>query len=46
MLKAALEAEVSAYVATYQEERDAQGRALVVRDGHARGGRGQLGRGR
>ena len=37
MLKAALEAEVSAYVAAHQEERAVQGRALVVRHGHARG---------
>jgi putative transposase len=36
MLKAALEAEVSAYVAAHQAERDAQGHALVVRNGHGR----------
>jgi putative transposase len=35
MLKAALEAEVSAYVAAHQEERDERGHALVVRNGHA-----------
>ena len=45
MLKAALEAEVSAYVAAHQEERDAQGRALVVRNGHARGRQVTLGSG-
>lgn len=45
MLKAALEAEVSAYVAAHQEERDAQGRALVVRNGHARGRKVTLGSG-
>ncbi len=36
MLKAALEAEVNAYVAAHQAERDAQGHALVVRNGHGR----------
>lgn len=36
MLKAALEAEVSAYVAAHRAERDAQGHALVVRNGQAR----------
>ena len=45
MLKAALEAEVSAYVAAHQEERDAQGRALVVRNGHARGRKVTIGSG-
>jgi putative transposase len=45
MLKAALEAEVSAYVAAHQEERDASGRALVVRNGHARGRQVTLGSG-
>ena len=45
MLKAALEAEVSAYVAAHQEERDAQGRALVVRNGHARGRQVTIGSG-
>ncbi len=35
MLKAALEAEVSAYVAAHQEQRDDDGRALVVRNGYA-----------
>lgn len=45
MLKAALEAEVSAYVAAHQAERDAQGRALVVRNGHARGRQVTIGSG-
>jgi putative transposase len=45
MLKAALEAEVSAYVAAHQVERDEQGRALVVRNGHARGRQVTLGSG-
>jgi putative transposase len=45
MLKAALEAEVSAYVGAPQEERDAQGRALVVRHGHARGRQVTIGSG-
>ena len=36
LLKAALEAEVSAYVAAHRAERDAQGHALVVRNGQAR----------
>jgi transposase-like protein len=36
MLRAALEAEVSTYVAAHREQRDAAGRALVVRNGHAR----------
>lgn len=45
MLKAALEAEVSAYVVAHREERDAQGRALVVRNGHARGRKVTLGSG-
>jgi len=36
MLRAALEAEVSAYVAAHREERDEDGTALVVRNGHAR----------
>jgi putative transposase len=45
MLKAALEAEVSAYVVAHQEERDAQGRALVVRNGYARGRQVTLGSG-
>jgi putative transposase len=45
MLKEALEAEVSAYVAAHQEERDAQGRALVVRNGRARGRKVTLGSG-
>jgi transposase-like protein len=36
MLAAALEAEVDAYLAAYDAERDAQGRRLVVRNGHAR----------
>jgi transposase-like protein len=36
MLAAALEAEVDAYLAAAGEERDAQGRRLVVRNGHAR----------
>lgn len=35
MLRAALEAEVSAYVAAHGEQRDEEGRALVVRNGHA-----------
>jgi putative transposase len=45
MLKAALEAEVSAYVSAHQEARDAQGRALVVRNGHARGRKVTIGSG-
>lgn len=45
LLKAALEAEVSAYVGAPQEERDAQGRALVVRHGHARGRQVTIGSG-
>jgi hypothetical protein len=45
MLKAALEAEVSAYVAAHQEEREAQGRALVVRHGPARGRQVTIGSG-
>jgi transposase-like protein len=36
MLRAALEAEVSAYVVAHREQRDADGGALVVRNGHAR----------
>jgi putative transposase len=36
MLAAALEAEVAAYVERFQGERDAEGRALVVRNGRAR----------
>jgi putative transposase len=36
MLTAALEAEVDAYLATHAAERDAGGRRLVVRNGHAR----------
>ncbi len=35
MLAAALEAEVDAYVAAFDDERDEQGRRLVVRNGHA-----------
>jgi transposase-like protein len=35
MLAAALEAEVDAYVALFTDERDDQGRRLVVRNGHA-----------
>ena len=35
MLKAALEAEVSAYVAAHHGQRDDDGRALVVRNGYA-----------
>jgi putative transposase len=45
LLQAALEAEVSAYVGAPQEERDAQGRALGVRHGHARGQQVPLGSG-
>ena len=45
MLKAALEAEVSAYVAAHRAERDAQGRAMVVRNGHARGRKVTIGSG-
>ena len=45
MLKAAWEAEVRAYVAAHQEERDAQGRAMVVRNGHARGRKVTIGSG-
>jgi putative transposase len=45
MLKVALEAEVSAYVAAHQEERDEQGRAMVVRNGHARGRKVTIGSG-
>jgi hypothetical protein len=36
MLAAALEAEVDDYLAAHQAERDAHGRRLVVRNGHAR----------
>jgi transposase-like protein len=36
MLAEALEAEVDAYIETARGERDEQGRALVVRNGHAR----------
>ena len=36
MLRAALEAEVSAYLAAHREQRDEDGTALVVRNGHAR----------
>jgi len=36
MLMAALEAEVEEYIAAHRDERDAAGRALVVRNGHAR----------
>ncbi len=35
MLRCALEAEVAEYVEKYRGERDEQGRALVVRNGHA-----------
>lgn len=45
LLEAALEAEVSAYVAAPQAERDAQGRALVVRHGRARGRQVTMGAG-
>ena len=44
-LKAALEAEVSAYVAAHRVERDEQGRAMVVRNGHARGRKVTIGSG-
>jgi putative transposase len=37
MLAAALEAEVDEYLAAHATERDAHGRRLVVRNGHARG---------
>ena len=36
MLVEALEAEVSEYVETHRSERGDDGRALVVRNGHAR----------
>jgi putative transposase len=36
MLAAALEAEVSEHLAAYREQRDGEGKALVVRNGHAR----------
>jgi putative transposase len=36
MLAAALEAEVDAYLAAHADQRDEQGRRLVVRNGHAR----------
>ena len=36
MLAEALEAEVEAYVEAAREEREERGRALVVRNGHAR----------
>jgi hypothetical protein len=36
MLAAALEAEVGAYIAAYAHQLDADGRWLVVRNGHAR----------
>jgi transposase-like protein len=45
LLKAAVAAEVSAYVAAHQAERDAPGRALVVRHGHGRGRRVVMGSG-
>jgi putative transposase len=45
LLQAALEAEVSADVGAPQEEREAQGRALVVRHGHARGRQVTIGAG-
>jgi hypothetical protein len=45
LLKAAVEAEVSAYVAAHQAERDAPGRAMVVRHGHARGRQVTIGSG-
>jgi transposase-like protein len=45
LLKAALEAEVRASVAAHQEEREAPGRALVVRHGHARGRQVTIGSG-
>jgi len=35
MLAAALEAEVDAYITALSDERDDQGRRLVVRNGHA-----------
>jgi putative transposase len=35
MLQAALEGEVDAFLASYQDHRDEQGRRLVVRNGHA-----------
>lgn len=36
MLAAALEDEVAAYIAAHADDRDEQGRRLVVRNGHAR----------
>jgi hypothetical protein len=45
LLKGALEAEVRAYGAAHQAERDAQGRAPVVRNGHSRGRQVTLGSG-
>ncbi len=35
MLQAALEAEVSAYLSAHEDQRDEQGRAVVVRNGYA-----------
>lgn len=45
MLAAALEAEVAAYVERFRSERDAEGRALVVRNGRARPRRVTVGSG-
>jgi len=45
MLKAALEAEVSSYLAERCERRDENGRALVVRNGRARARRVTVGSG-
>ena len=38
MLTTALEAEVTEYVASHQDERDENGRALVVRNGRTQAG--------
>ncbi len=45
MIAAALEAEVEEYVASFAEERDEDGRRLVVRNGKAQGAQadGRLG---
>ena len=45
MLAAALEAEVEGYLERYRQERNRDGRALVVRNGHARERRVTVGSG-
>jgi putative transposase len=44
MLAEALDVEVEAYIARHRQERDDNGRALVVRNGHARERRVTVGR--